>query len=627
MTKEAEPRSERRLLYLALTALGVVFGDIGTSPLYVLRVCFHESHRMELSPHNVFGILSLIFWALVLVIGTKYLTLMMRADNRGEGGVLALMVLARKPLQERRRAFWAVTAAGIFGAALLYGDGVITPAISVLSAVEGLEIAAPGLGSAVVPLTVLLLVGLFVLQNRGTGGVGTLFGPVMFLWFSVLALLGVSGIARYPAVLGAVNPLHAARFFHDHGVTGFLVLGAVFLAVTGGEALYADMGHFGKGPIRLTWFAFVFPALLLNYFGQGALLLKSPEALANPFFRLAPSWAVMPLVVLATAATIIASQAVITGSFSLTRQAIQLGFCPRLTVRHTSEAEKGQIYLPAVNWALMAATLLLVVAFRSSDNLAAAYGMAVTTDMLLASTMLLLTVRGTWKWPLWGVVPLFLLFFAVDLGFWSANLVKIPKGGWFPLLLASGIFVLMTTWKRGRSILYERLRNESIPLELFLRDLHLATRVAGTGIYMTGSPTGAPVPLLHTLKHFHVVHERVVLLTVLTDEERPVVGKEKRLEVEDLGQGVYRLVGRYGFMESPDVPTLLKEAARVGLHFEPMKTSFILGRETLISTSRPGMARWREHLFAWMSRNAQGAMTFFGLPPNRVIELGVQVEL
>jgi KUP system potassium uptake protein len=627
VTKEAEPRSDRRLLYMALTALGVVFGDIGTSPLYVLKVCFDESHRIAVTPENVLGILSLIFWALVLVIGTKYLTLMMRADNRGEGGVLALMVLARKPLQNSRRAFWVVTAFGIFGAALLYGDGVITPAISVLSAVEGLEIAAPGLDSAVVPITVLLLVGLFVLQHRGTGGVGMLFGPIMLVWFSVLALLGVSGIARNPSVLAAVNPLHAARFFHDQGITGFLVLGAVFLAVTGGEALYADMGHFGKGPIRLTWFAFVFPALLLNYFGQGALLLRSPDTLANPFFRLAPSWAVMPLVVLATAATIIASQAVITGSFSLTRQAIQLGFCPRLTVRHTSEAERGQIYLPTVNWALMAATLLLVVAFRSSDNLAAAYGMAVTTDMLLASAMLLLTVRGVWKWPLWGVVPLFLFFFAVDLGFWSANLVKIPNGGWFPLLLAAVIFVLMTTWKRGRSLLYERLRTESIPLELFLRDLHLATRVAGTGIYMTGSPTGAPVPLLHTLKHFHVVHEKVVLLTVLSDEERPVVRKEKRLEVEDLGQGVYRLVARYGFMESPDVPSLLKEAARVGLHFEPMKTSFILGRETLISTSRPGMARWREHLFAWMSRNAQGAMTFFGLPPNRVVELGVQVEL
>jgi KUP system potassium uptake protein len=613
---------------LALTALGVVFGDIGTSPLYALRVCFDKSHGVRLDPANILGALSLIFWALVLVICTKYLAFILNADNRGEGGILALMALARRPYDRRPWLFRFLTLAGLFGAALLYGDGMITPAISVLSAVEGLEVATPVLHPYVQPLTISLLVALFFFQRRGTAKVGAVFGPIMLLWFAALSVLGLRGILLAPEVLAALNPLYGARFLLENRGAGFLALGAVFLVVTGGEALYADMGHFGRRPIRLTWFSLVFPALLLNYFGQGALLIRHPEHVENPFFLLAPPWAVLPLVALATAATIIASQAVISGSFSLTRQAIQLGFCPRVAIRHTSSQEIGQIYVPSVNWTLMAATVALVLGFGDSDSLAAAYGVAVTTDMVFATVLFFFLTLGLWKWSLAAALPLAAAFLAADLAFWGANIIKVPQGGWFPLAVAAAIFALMTTWKRGREILYSRLQEQVLPLDLFLTDLERnpPVRVRGSAVYMTGNPEGVPVALLHNLKHYHVLHEGVAFLTVVTEEE-PYVRGENRLVVEEVGQGIHRITARLGFMETPDVPDLLRAAARFGLHFDMMQTSFFLGRETLIPSSRPGMARWRERLFALMSRNAQPATAFFGIPVNRVVELGAQIEI
>lgn len=624
----SSPEGLRPLAVLSLTALGVVFGDIGTSPLYALRVCFDQSHGVPLEPANVLGALSLIFWALVIVICTKYLGFILRADNRGEGGILALMALARRPYAQNPRLFRFLTLAGLFGAALLYGDGMITPAISVLSAVEGLQVAAPALHPFVVPVTVVLLVALFLFQSRGTARVGAVFGPVMLLWFLVLAILGARGILLAPQVLAAVNPLYGARFLLESRGAGFLTLGAVFLVVTGGEALYADMGHFGPKPIRLTWFFLVFPALLLNYFGQGALLIRHPESVESPFFRLAPSWFVLPLVALATAATIIASQAVISGSFSLTRQATQLGFCPRVAIRHTSSRKIGQIYVPSVNWALMAATISLVLGFKNSDSLAAAYGVAVTTDMVFATGLFFFLTRGLWKWSVAAALPLAGFFLVVDLAFWSANIVKVPQGGWFPLAVGAVVFTLMTTWKRGREILYSRLQEQVLPLDLFLADLERnpPVRVKGSAVYMTGNPEGVPVALLHNLKHYHVLHEKVVFLTVV-NEEVPFVRPESRLRVEEVGFGIHRILARCGFMETPGVLELLKAAARFGLHFDMMETSFFLGRETLIPSNRPGMARWRRRLFALMSRNANPATAFFGIPVNRVVELGAQVEI
>jgi KUP system potassium uptake protein len=630
MTAGVPPEAGRdgRLPALALAALGVVFGDIGTSPLYALRVCFDPDHHIPLTEHNILGALSLIFWALAVVICTKYLLFILRADKRGEGGILALMALARRSYSARPRLFWLLTLAGLFGAALLYGDGMITPAISVLAAVEGLEVATPFFNPYVVPITIVLLVALFFLQRGGTARIGAVFGPVMLLWFLVMALLGIRGIVQAPEVLAAVNPLYGARFFMENHVSGFLALGAVFLVVTGGEALYADMGHFGRKPIRLTWFGLVFPALLMNYMGQGALLMRHPEAVDNPFFMLAPKWGVYPLVILATAATIIASQAVISGSFSLTRQAIQLGFCPRIAIRHTSKEEIGQIYVPSVNWALMLATIALVLGFQSSDNLAAAYGVAVTTDMVFATVLFFFLVRGLWKWRLSAALPLAVLFLSADLAFWGANIIKVPEGGWFPLVVAAVVFTLMSTWQRGRRILYSRMQEQILPLDLFLADIdrNPPIRVPGSAVYMTGNPEGVPVALLHNLKHYHVLHESVVFLTIVTEEE-PYISKERRLEAVELGQGIFRLTGRYGFMETPNVPALLKASARAGLHFDMMRTSFFLGRETLIPTKRPGMAIWRERLFALMSRNAQAATAFFRIPVNRVVELGAQIEL
>ena len=624
---KAAPRG-RHLFVLSLAALGVVFGDIGTSPLYALRVCFDAEMGLPVSSGNVLGVLSLIFWALTLTISIKYLVFILRADNRGEGGILALMALARPEGGESVRSRVGLVVLGLFGAALLYGDGIITPAISVMSAVEGLELATPFFKPYVVLITVALLVGLFILQRKGTARVGSLFGPIMTVWFLVIGALGIHGILQAPEVVTALNPVHAVRFFLENKIHAFLALGAVFLVETGGEALYADMGHFGKRPIRLAWFVLVLPCLLLNYFGQGAQLILNPAAEENPFFWLAPSWAVIPLVILATVATIIASQAVISGSFSLTRQAIQLGFSPRMLIKHTSEEEIGQIYVPAVNWALMVSTIALVVAFKNSDNLAAAYGVAVTTTMVITTLLFYVVARERWGWKAWIALPLAGVFLVVDTAFFGANIIKVEHGGWLPLLIALALFALMATWKRGRSILGERLQEEALPLDLFLGDLERRPplRVPGTAVFMTGSPQGVPPALLHNLKHNKILHERVVFLTVITDEI-PKVKADQRIQVEDLGLGLYRLVGRYGFMETADVPKLLEEAGAFGLEFPVMTTTYFLGRETLIPSSRPGMARWREWLFSFMSRNAQSATTFYGIPVNRVVELGTQVEI
>jgi KUP system potassium uptake protein len=631
MTENHPRKGKRYLLTLSLGALGVVYGDIGTSPLYALRECFHSVHGVAATPGNVLGILSLIFWSLVIVISIKYLVFVMRADNRGEGGILALMSLVRPMSRSGKTSFHRGTliALGLFGAALLYGDGMITPAISVLSAVEGLEVAAPGLTPYVVPLTVVVLIILFVVQRVGTAKVGAMFGPVMMVWFFVIAALGVPHIIEEPHVLLAVIPTHAVRFFIENQMHGFLVLGAVFLCVTGGEALYADMGHFGARPIRIAWFTLVFPALLLNYFGQGAYLLHAPLGAEDPFFRMAPKWMLFPLVILATLAAVIASQAVISGSFSLTRQAVQLGYLPRIRIRHTSAREIGQIYIPSVNWALMVCAIGLVLAFRGSSNLAAAYGVAVTATMAITTMLLAVVERERWQWKLGGVLGMALTFLVMDLAFFGANIIKIGDGGWFPLVIGLFVFTLMTTWRRGRAILNQRLTEQSLSIDDFLRDLarNKIPRVPGTAIFMSRMTEGTPTTLLHNIKHNKVVHQRVVFLTV-ESEETAHLSEEERYEWSELGHGVFRLVVRFGFMEEPDIPELLERLGNsTAVPFNPMATSYFLGRETLIPTKRPGMAIWREHLFAWMVRNATGASAFFSLPPNQVIELGAQVEL
>jgi KUP system potassium uptake protein len=625
---EEEQRSHRRyVMLLSLTALGVVYGDIGTSPLYALRECFHGPHAIAPTSQNVLGVLSLIFWALLIIISVKYLAFVMRADNRGEGGILALVSLTRPKRGSLTRGGWFV-ALGLFGAALLYGDGMITPAISVLSAIEGIKVATPVLSHYVIPLTMLVLIALFLFQRKGSRGIGAIFGPVMTVWFLVIAILGLLHIVEDPSVLKAVNPLYAVAFFQQNGWSGYLVLGTVFLVVTGGEALYADMGHFGRIPIRTAWFSLVLPALLLNYFGQGALLLHNPKAASNPFYFLAPSWALYPMVALATAATTIASQAVISGAFSLTRQAVQLGYCPRMRINHTSEREIGQIYIPAVNWTLMITTIGLVWAFRSSSNLAAAYGVAVTTTMVITTILLYLVARDHWGWGRWKARLLMSGFLIIDLAFFGANIIKLPHGGWFPLVVAAVVFTLMTTWRRGRDILGERFREMALPDELFLNSIEIdpPIRVPGTAVFMDRMPNATPHALLHNIKHNKILHERVVLLTVLT-EEAPRVPQQERIEVLPLRHGLFRVILHYGFMEDADIPYELAKIKLPELQFKPTDTTYFLGRESLIATKRPGMAIWREKLFAWMSRNALSAAYFFGIPPNRVVELGAQVEL
>ncbi|MCC6241708.1 MAG: potassium transporter Kup [Gemmatimonadaceae bacterium] len=622
-----QPASGRYLATLSLAALGIVYGDIGTSPLYAIRESFLEEHGVAVSVPNVLGVLSLIFWSLVLVISVKYLVFILRADNRGEGGILALTSLVT-PTHALRGGRWGLIVLGLFGTALLYGDGMITPAISVLSAIEGLEIIAPSFKAYVVPITIVILLGIFFIQSRGTAKVGRLFGPITLVWFVTLAALGIYHIVQTPSVLVALSPTYAFTFFLANGWNGFLVLGSVFLVVTGGEALYADMGHFGRRPIRLAWFVVVLPALLLNYLGQGALLMRDPSAIANPFYRMAPSWALIPIVVLATAATVIASQALISGAFSLTLQAVQLGYSPRVRIDHTSSRERGQIYIPAINWLLMLCCIGLVLGFRTSTNLAAAYGVAVTTTMTITTVLFYFVAREKWGWN--AAFALFVTagFLVIDLAFWGANLLKIPHGGWFPLLIGVIVFSLLSTWKRGRQILTERLRTGSMPRDLFLESMasHSPMRVSGTAVFMYGDRAGTPPALLHNLKHNKVLHQTVVFLAVVT-QEMPYVAESERSSVKSLGNGFWDVRLSYGFMEDADIPAALATIGAEGLAFKPMETTFFLGRETLIATHNPGMALWREHLFAAMSRNARPATTFFRLPPNRVVEMGAQVEL
>jgi KUP system potassium uptake protein len=618
----------RYLAWLSLAALGIVYGDIGTSPLYAVRESFHPTHGLDVIAPNVLGVLSLIFWSLVLVISVKYLGFILRADNRGEGGIMALASLATPMGVRSPGGRPLLVALGLFGTALLYGDGAITPAISVLSAIEGLGVATPLLEPYVVPITIGILVLLFLQQRHGTAGIGKVFGPVTLLWFATLAALGLRQILLEPAVLAAASPHHAVHFFLEHGPRALVVLGSVFLVVTGGEALYADMGHFGRRPIRLAWFAVVLPALLINYFGQGALLLRVPGAIENPFYRMAPEWALYPLVGIATAATVIASQALISGAFSITMHAVQLGYIPRVTIEHTSARERGQIYVPAINWLLMLACIGLVLGFGTSSNLAAAYGVAVTTTMVITTVLFYVVARSRWHWsaPLAiGVTGFFLL---VDLAFWVSNLIKIPHGGWFPLAVAAIMFALMTTWRRGRQVLADRITGGLMPIQSFLEDLGQSEiqRARGTAVFMYGNPDATPPALLHNLKHNQVLHQRVVLLVVETAEV-PHVPAGERAAVEPLGQGFHRVHLRYGFMEEPDVPAALAALGPQGLELRPMETTYFLGRETLIRSARRDMAAWRSALFVVMARNARTASSFFHLPPNRVVELGAQIEL
>jgi KUP system potassium uptake protein len=593
-----------------------------------MRECFHGPHAIRATPENIFGVLSLIFWALIIIISIKYCIFVLRADNHGEGGILALTALATPIKIVSRKESWLLVVLGIFGAALLYGDGIITPAISVLGAIEGLNVATPLFAPYVVPATIVIIIGLFLIQSRGTAKVGRLFGPVMLVWFIVIALLGILQVIRHPSVIGAFNPIHAINFFLREGWQGFLVLGTVFLVVTGGEALYADMGHFGKRPIRLVWYTVVLPALLLNYLGQGALLIENPAAAENPFYRLAPGWALYPLIALATSAAIIASQALISGAYSLTMQAIQLGFMPRLRIEHTSSTEMGQIYIPALNWSLMIGCIAIVIGFGSSSNLAAAYGVAVTATMVITTILLGVVERRKWGWGLGLTLLLTGLFLIIDLAFFGANVVKIPHGGWFPLVVGALIFMLMTTWKKGRRILAERLMARAHPIEDFLRDIakNPPVRVPGTAVFMNGTATGTPPALMHNLEHNKVLHERVVLLTVKT-KQAPYVGPEERVQLESLGHEFYRMIINYGFMEDPDIPKVLENLELSAPSLEPMNTTFFLGRETVIASKSPGMMLWREKLFALMSRNASSATAYFCLPPNRVVELGSQIEI
>ena len=625
---DAQAPQGRYLALLSLAALGVVYGDIGTSVLYAVRESFHHTHGIHPTRDNVLGVLSLIFWALVLVISIKYAIFVLRADNRGEGGILALTSLVTPVGAMRRSPRWVLIMLGLFGTALLYGDGMITPVISVLSAVEGLEVATPLFEPYVVPITIVILIALFMMQSRGTATVGRIFGPVTLVWFATIAVLGVINIVRDLSVFAAINPLYGVRFFIHNGWNGFLVLGSVFLVVTGGEALYADMGHFGRRPIRLAWYYVVLPALLLNYFGQGALIIHNPEAVDNPFFRMVPPWALYPVVVIGTMAAVIASQALITGAFSLTMQAVQLGYIPRVQIDHTSARERGQIYIPQVNWLLMISCIGLTLGFRDSTHVAAAYGVAVTTTMVITTLLLFRVERERWKWPLWASLLFTGFFLAVDLAFWGANIVKIPAGGWFPLVVGAVIFTAMTTWKTGRGLLAERMNAGTMPIEMFLADVfrNPPHRVPGTAVFMYGNPAGTPPALLHSLKHYKVLHERTVFLSVTT-EEVPHVEPAERLAVTELGEGFYRITLAYGFMEDPDVPEALSAVQVPGLDLSPARTSYFLGRETLIPSKEPGMFRWRRGLFAIMARNARPATAFFGLPANRVVELGAQIRL
>ena len=633
------PPRGKALAILSLTALGVVFGDIGTSPLYALQACFSGTHGTLPTPENVLGVLSLVFWSLNFLITFKYLTEMMRVDNRGEGGILALLALLR-PNEVSTRRRWLLISAGLFGSALLYGDGIITPAISVLGAMEGLAVATPSLSPYVMWISIGIILALFLVQRRGTAGVGAIFGPVTAVWFVCIAVLGLRGILLEPTVLKALNPWHAIHLFAANPKGSFILLAAVVLVVTGGEALYADMGHFGRRPIRVAWLTIVLPALVLNYFGQGAMIIQDASAAANPFYALVPRWGLYPMVAIATAAAVTASQALISGAFSLTQQAVQLGYSPRVTIVHTSSVEKGQIYIPRVNWALMFACIGLVLGFQNATNLAGTYGVAVCGTMATTTILFAAVARERLQWPLWQVIGLGGLLLLVDLAFFSSNLTKIPHGGWFPLVVATLIFILMTTWKKGRLILTTTMRENSLPLELFVQDLkrRAPTRVPGTAVFMTSDATIAPAVLLHHLKHNKVLHQRVFLMSVIT-REIPQVPDRERIKLESLGEGFYTLVAAYGFMETPDVPAVLAKLEPQGIEVKVMETTFYLGRETLIPTRASRvkraalaakglwMAVWRKRLFVVMTNNARSATAYFSLPANRVVELGAQVQI
>jgi KUP system potassium uptake protein len=636
VSAHGEPKSPRDLAKLSLAALGIVYGDIGTSPLYAVRECFeapagmeqpHE-HVMPVTEANVLGILSLFFWALTLVIVVKYLTFVMRADNKGEGGQFALLALLDPKRIEKKKWGVVLVLLGLFGAALLSGEGIITPAISVLGAVEGLGVATHALDPYVVYIAIGIILGLFLIQKRGTGGVGAIFGPAMLVWFSTIAILGVRWILKRPDVLMAVNPLHAVSFMAHHQWHGFLVLGSVVLCITGGEALYADMGHFGKTPIRMAWFTIVFPGLLLNYFGQGALLLEKGPV-PHPFFGLVEGWMRWPLVVIATTAAVIASQALISGSFSLARAAVQLGFFPRVSIKHTSGTSEGQIYVPEVNWGLMVACITLVLTFRSSSNLAAAYGIAVTGTMSITSVLFFAVARTRWKWGIVPTTALVALFLSVDLSFFSANLHKLGSGGWVPLAIGAVVFTIMVTWRRGRTLLGQAIVAQALPLDVFMQSLEVEKphRVAGTAVFMTSNPKGAPAVLLHHFKHNKTLHEQVLLLSITTEHVPEVPPAERIVDLTDLGNGFYQVRAAYGFMQTPGVLEIMDSIADRGLETRRTDTSFFLGRETLLITEKRGMAKWRKMLFSFMSRNARPANAFFQIPPNRVVELGTQIEL
>jgi KUP system potassium uptake protein len=621
-----------RLLPLTLTAIGVVYGDIGTSPLYAIRECFFGTHSVPPTHENVLGVLSLIIYALIVVISIKYIVIVMRADNQGEGGILALTaLLPKKPgtgAGGLSRSTIILVLLGIFGAALLYGDGMITPAITVLGAIEGLEVVLPVFETYVVPIAIVILIGIFVIQRFGTHRVGRLFGPIMVIWFITIAAMGVAWIARAPRVLLAIDPRHALTFFENNGLTGFAVLGAVFLVVTGGEALYADMGHFGTRPIRLAWFGLVLPALLINYFGQGALLMIQGTSASQPFFMLAPAWSLVPLVVLATAAAIIASQALISGAFSLSRQAVQLGYAPRLDIAHTSSQEMGQVYVPQVNWGLMVSTIVIVAGFQSSGALAAAYGIAVTMTMIITAVLLYNVATNRWKWPTPLALVVIGIFLSVDIAFFGANLLKILQGGWLPIVVGGVLFTLMTTWKTGRRIVAERLTARAVPLEQFVAAVRATPplRVPGTAVFMTAQPRGTPPALAHNLRHNKVLHQHVVVLTVST-VPMPYITGDERVAVESFGDGIYNVRVQYGFMQDPNVPEALSLARTKGLAVDEDDVTYFLGRETIIVTAGHEMASWRQNLFVLLSRNAVRATAFFRLPPERVVELGVQVEI
>jgi KUP system potassium uptake protein len=612
---------------LTMGAIGVVYGDIGTSVLYAMKEVFGSGH-VPFTPDNVYGILSIFFWTLTVIVSIKYVVLVLRADNHGEGGLIAMLALAASAVKDKPQLRRVLLMVGIFGTALFYGDGVITPAISVLSAVEGLEVVSPAFTKYVIPITLVVLFGLFLVQKRGTGGIGKFFGPITLVWFAVIALLGVVNIVGNPAILWAMSPHYAVVFMFKNPVITFLILGAVVLCVTGAEALYADMGHFGKRPIRLAWFMVVMPSLTLNYFGQGALLLARPEAVKNPFYLMAPDWALLPLVALATMATVIASQALITGAFSVTKQVIQLGYLPRLQIQHTSVKDTGQIYIPFVNWGLFVAIVLAVVMFKSSSNLAAAYGVAVCADMLITTILTFYVIRHAWGYPTALCVAATGWFFIVDFTFFASNLLKLPDGGWFPLVIGAAIFTLMMTWKEGRHLLSEKQREHAIPLPDFLESvfLHPPVRVAGTAVFLTGEPGSVPNALLHNLKHNKVLHEHNLFVTVRSHEV-PWIGLDKRVEIESLGHHCWQVVLNYGFKNDPDVPLALQAIKGRGCELEAMTTSYFLSRDTVIPTIGGGMAPWREKLFAQMHHNASDAADFLRLPNNSVVELGSKIEI